>query len=881
MSAMDETLERYSQLIADLTPQTTKNTISLLPDKDPEVLRLLLHTLVARLAGLSSESSNELAKNLDLILGLLKGIEDKVSILFLLLENLPNRRDEVHRLSVLEMLRRQDFSVMNIINLLYKSDTDALVLDILRNKEEMIADFIREATRVDNATATRNVASILPRLGPEYFVNYTSFMFLFESESYQLRNCMIDIIEMLVLHFKEESRIENIRELAEHVSERLCDSNFYVRSKALGCIGNLFKSECVLKDQRNHLIRGILERIKDKTVIVRKRCISLLGQILLNHPFRDRATLERSSDNSQECCELGHGAAGHTKAIEDDFNEFTELMESALASIVSLLNYNLKTDINEISAFIKIAYLLRLNGSRQAVHKILGIVFTKERQIVIDVFREIFSKRGDVLYEFIGDRAFEVILGCLDVDEKAIYKSIYSGHRIFESTYVLKQIRKPISESNALVLLQHVTSILFGSRNEEELGVNVRSYLNALCIMRNLRNRVEYNHEILTIATKNLIKMVFFERSVIKATVGLFYSISSNPEKTVGKFLKNLCLCKSTLKLVDSVGWIALNQFYLLERLERRLKSGAHTGRLSLGNSMVDESLREKRKSLEESRRSSLGRLSVDKGTSFSDRLSLKLGEMEDALRNKTDEEVADFFFYLKEREMLYSDTSMLHQLLPLVKTSLASSNPEVQAVGFSSLFKCMLVSSEFFNENIGVLADGLNHPSLSVRNIAVISLHDFLIFYNSSIDSSLLFDKLGDREVSKNALLAAFNLLQKNIIRIKNNSVKLVALLFDEDLGSIVRTMVKAFSSNNNTISTMFYETYLSHLGTEYVRFLAPFVGASIQESLFLKCMKNCSPSDGLCRLKAVFESFELSEKFIKDNMFREEMRGLTEQCP
>lgn len=869
---VEGTLEEYSQSIANLTPQTAKEVISSLPRKDPEIFGLLLHSLVMKLVSLSSESSNELAKNLDLILSSLKDVEDTISILFLLLENFSSKKDEIHRLSILEMLRKQDFSIMNVVNLLYKSDMDGLVLDIMRNKEEMVDEFIREIVKIDNPTVSRNVSAILPGLSPRNFVNYASFMFLFESENYHLRNCMIDIIEILMLHFKEQSIIEPIRELTGYVSERLSDVNFYVRSKALGCIGNLFKNECVLKDQRNMLIREIVERVRDKTVIVRKKCINLLGQILLNHPFRDRATLEKTASNARE---------DGNKAIEDDFNEFVELMESALALVVSLLDYNFKTDINEISAFIKIAYLLKLRGSRQGVHKILGVVFTKERQVVIDVFKEILSKRGDVLYEFIGDRAFEVILGHLDVDEKAVYKNIYEGHRVFESIYVLKQIRKPISESNALALLQHVTGILFSSKDEEELNINVRNYVNTLCIVRNLKHRVEHNHEILSLAIKNLIKMVFFERSMIKATVGLFYSISSNPEKTVGKFLKNLCLCKSTLKMVDSAGWIALNQFYLLERLERRLKGGGYRGRLSLGNSsiLVDDGLRERRKSLEEGRRSSLGRLSIDRNASFSDRLSLKFDELEDALRSKTDEEVADFFFYLKEREVLYSETSMLHQFIPLLKASLESLNPEIQAVAFSSLFKCMLVSSEFFNEHISVLESALNHPNLAVRNIAIVSLHDFLVFYNSSVDSSLLFDKLGDREVSKNALLAVFNLLQKNIIRIKNNSVKLVALLFDKDLGIVVKTMIKSFSSNNNVISVIFYETYLSRLGSEHVKFLASFVGAGIQESLFLKCMKNCPSTDALGKLKVVFESFELSEKFIKENMFRDEMKQLLEQ--
>jgi hypothetical protein len=132
--------------------------------------------------------------------------------------------------------------------------------------------------------------------------------------------------------------------------------------------------------------------------------------------------------------------------------------------------------------------------------------------------------------------------------------------------------------------------------------------------------------------------MIFYDKNVIKYTVELIYAISNNPEKTIGKFMKNLCLSKSSLKIFEACGCVALNQFYLLERLEKSMKNknsqislgSANSVRKSLENIKKIRNLREKRKSLEEGRRSSLSNILTDRANvSFTNRLSLKFEELE------------------------------------------------------------------------------------------------------------------------------------------------------------------------------------------------------------------------------------------------------------
>lgn len=151
--------------------------------------------------------------------------------------------------------------------------------------------------------------------------------------------------------------------------------------------------------------------------------------------------------------------------------------------------------------------------------------------------------------------------------------------------------------------------------------------------------------------------------------------------------------------------------------------------------------------------------------------------------------------------------------------------------------------------------------------------MHDLVILYNSYIDSALLFAHLDDPAASRNAALVIYSLLCRNIMRMKGNVTKLIARLFDAEIGSIVRAIVKNFSTNNNVASVIFHETFLSDLSIEHLRYLCGFVSAGIHESLFLKCLASAAP---LPRLRCVFEEFKLSEKFISEQIFRDEMKAL-----
>jgi hypothetical protein len=82
---------------------------------------------------------------------------------------------------------------------------------------------------------------------------------------------------------------------------------------------------------------------------------------------------------------------------------------------------------------------------------------------------------------------------------------MFINNKPFESIYVLKQLNKHVSKPLGMSLLQHVTEILFLSKDESELKNNLQSYSNTLRILTGIKNRIEFDSEIFSLVSKNII----------------------------------------------------------------------------------------------------------------------------------------------------------------------------------------------------------------------------------------------------------------------------------------------------------------------------------------------------------------------------------------
>lgn len=881
----------------------------------PDLLRPILYSLVSRTVELDSSTPGLLAKNISSFLSLISTTNGSAPLLFTLLSSLNRKKDEDARISVLQMISRSTFSCVSLFDFLKNDGSSPVVLEILSSSPDMISIFIRDSKSficdsqsVNDSSAIKNICLVFPQLPSKFFTNYKHFEYLVESDSHLSRCCYLEILEGLVLYFKDESNIPSIHDILNILYDYLCDVNYLVRNRTLNIFANLFHKEAVLKEMRNKIISGIIGRVEDKTVIVRKKAVNILVQLLINHPFKHRKTMERNGE-----LEVDVDADGPLKdRISADFNEFVSLMEGALSVITSMIDSSLKTDLNEIVEFIKYAFLMHLGGSRESLETFLWLVHSKAKDLVIQLFKDVIAAERDQIYVFASNRLFRKIVPKLEIDSRWILKNFIKDYWRIESLNILASLNCRISEEDAISILSCTTELLFGSQDSDELKTHSKLYDLSLQVLQRVSRRLPYNHEIFKLVTKSIVKMIFFEPEFIRRTVEFFYAASQNPEKNCGMLLRHACLGKDRLKVVEAVGWIALHQFYLLDRLEKRFASGGHARessnqsgnqfgpgsqfgqsgarrshqpelrdedldamRKSLERASISE-LRGRRKSIEDSRRT-FGRISIGL------RMSLKLDSLDEALKTKTDEEVADFFFYLREHEMLAAPNTLLSQFVPLVLDSLNSDDdPVLVSVALRSLSRMMIASSLFFNSHFNTLISKISHPSPLVRSCVLVALHDFSVYYNSSVDPSLLFSFLNDPLLAKNALLSIFNLLNKNIIRIRGHAVDIARFCFDSELGPVVSEMACVFATNNNIMSIFLYETFLSTLPLETLAFLAGHTDASIHESLFLKCLKTAAQQqagerpDMTERLRCIYKAFTLSEKFIQTQMFRPEMTAV-----
>ncbi|EQB59897.1 13s condensin subunit [Vairimorpha apis BRL 01] len=360
--------------------------------------------------------------------------------------------------------------------------------------------------------------------------------------------------------------------------------------------------------------------------------------------------------------------------------------------------------------------------------------------------------------------------------------------------------------------------------------------------------------------------MVFFDYQVLENTVNFIYKNTLDPEQACKSLL--IMLEKKNLNILKSiyiVGCVGINHLRYLEILERKYKE-----RNEKINIEIPEEIKERRKSINASRLS----LMIDDG----DENDSKIIKFNDnfVMENKSEEEIADFFFYLKEKDILYNPDGLLYEYS---KKIIEYTNiKELEEVAIISLYKLMCISSEFFTEYKHFISKGFKSDNYKIRSNCIISIGDFLLLYNSMVDEiNILFEGLIDTNkiVRKNALLVIYNLLKRNILRLGNKSIYLSNLIFDEDeeIKLISRNIIYNMSENDNFIVTLVYEKFVKEINNSDLDFFLPLLKEKSREMIFLKLIKTSQNKD---MLKVMYNKFNMSEKFINDIKHMEEFKIL-----
>lgn len=765
----------------------------------------------------------------------LKYVTDNVSIIFYLLKKFKKQLDELDRQALVEKAIEIGFETNSLFCLL-NSDTDKIhlvVKDLLtdENMEEFLREFYKRIFAVTDKKFIKNISMFLPLLDVKHFVSTKHIFKLIENESYTIRMTAAEIFEKMALFYKIEENIDQVIVITDYLLMLLIDVNQFVRGKALSALNILFKNSAVLQGSKNKVVSEIIRRILDKAVFVRKKAVSLASQIVLNF----------YEDNLNNCNK-----------------EFKEIINQGLTNVlVALDSKEVKTDALEMFGFIKTCYFCKVKHANNAVSAMVNNIFMEERkEHVVNTFKEIIAHDENKMFEFVDNPVYNEVIKHLDINYKTLIKNIMNDKYVYESIRTLSYMeRYKISITTATSLLSFGRDKLFTSSNLTHICMNLEMYKDILKICAKLNERIEYNNKIYEEIIKDILKMTFYNGDVIKYAVEFFYKTSKGPDTNSVMLLRGITKMGSLIKLLDAVGNICVNQYMFVDEIERRIKEDTN---------IIDD----QKKHIKEKER----RLSVEgkRRNSLADSQTLKYMEIQKAMENRNDEEIGDFFEEIRENEILYGEEAMLNQFIQILINSCASEKEEIKLVANISLCKCMLVSSRCFKENyekIFLLNLMDKNNSIKLRMSLITYLSDLIVYYNSSIDITVLFELLKEDEIKKNAMLVIFNLVSKNAIRIKKYVKEILNCLKDADLKDITQTLLCEISktSNNitNNITYVAYRAFVDEdIGEEVMEYLINLISAKDKQGLVEKCKNICKSELQTKKLIVIDDKVNIDQK-------------------
>ncbi|GAX12009.1 condensin complex subunit 1 [Fistulifera solaris] len=173
-----------------------------------------------------------------------------------------------------------------------------IVAELCAKSETLSVELLREVARLDGM-GIKNVAPFVSSLAasqPRLVLKHMpQLMFFLNSEPYTMRNALITAIGHILqslAHNNAESEnsvmfdASKAREnLLSVLSTRIYDTSSYTRATVLRTWISLIQSKSLPKDHFLPVTRMAVDRLQDRTVIVRKQALLLISELLENNPF--------------------------------------------------------------------------------------------------------------------------------------------------------------------------------------------------------------------------------------------------------------------------------------------------------------------------------------------------------------------------------------------------------------------------------------------------------------------------------------------------------------------------------------------------------------------------------------------------------------------
>lgn len=185
-----------------------------------------------------------------------------------------------------------------------------------------------------------------------------------------------------------------------------------------------------------------------------------------------------------------------------------------------------------------------------------------------------------------------------------------------------------------------------------------------------------------------------------------------------------------------------------------------------------------------------------------------------------TEDDFTDAVVYIKERELLYGENSILARFGPLVKEICANSqtyNKEVlQRSAVLCLAKLMCVSSKFCEENLPLLLTIMEKsPDAVIRCNCVLGLGDMAVCFNNLVDENtdFLYRRLTDDNimVQRTCLMTVTFLILAGQVKVKGQLASMAKCLENPDrsISDMCRLFFTELATKDNAIYNGFIDIF------------------------------------------------------------------------
>ncbi|KAH9864597.1 hypothetical protein J1614_010532 [Plenodomus biglobosus] len=191
-----------------------------------------------------------------------------------------------------------------------------------------------------------------------------------------------------------------------------------------------------------------------------------------------------------------------------------------------------------------------------------------------------------------------------------------------------------------------------------------------------------------------------------------------------------------------------------------------------------------------------------------------------DLMAGTTEDDFTEAIAHVRERELLYGPQSLLAKFGAMVADICANNtsynHPTLQAQAALCLAKLMCVSSEYCENNLGLLLTILERSQDAVvRSNLVVALGDMAVCFNHLIDENtdFLYRRLndGDPSVKRTCLMTLTFLILAGQVKVKGQLGEMAKCLEDSDkkIADMARMFFTELSTKDNAVYNQFIDMF------------------------------------------------------------------------